>query len=453
MNMVMPNAPIPPSIPTKASTEPQVLSFTKLARPQLIFGLVVTLLFFVGFGGWAALAPLVSGAAAPGVVSPDSSRRVVQHLEGGIISAIHVREGKSVKRGDPLLTLESTRQNASFSTRKKQWLRLLAQRARLEAHSSNLEEVELPLALQSPRAAGLEGFVATQNRLFETQRTTMQQQIEIQERRVEQLEEEIVSINAQNNGLLTQFTLLGEEIKDKERLLESSLIKKSDVLALRRQQASVGSEIASNRAGIARIRHSIEETRLNLLQAQAAFRDEVAEESAQVDNQIATIEQDMIASGDVLRRTEVSSPVDGTVLNIRSQTIGGVIKAGDAILDIVPVNDELIILARLSPRDIDLVHVGLEAKVHLVPFQNRHSRPLVGEVTQVAADATFDDATRETFYEIRVLVSAEEVRSREGIYLTPGMPAEVIVVTGERTMLHYLFDPVARTLRSAFVYD
>ncbi len=453
MNAITSAKTLLPARPDSATNTSDRTTLGRMIRPQIVVGAIVTLLFFGVFGGWAALAPLVSGATAPGVVSPDSSRRAVQHLEGGIIRSIDVREGQTVSAGDLLMTLESTRAAATFSAREKQWLRLLAQRARLDAQASDLPEMVLPPELELASAAGLDDFIASQTSLFETRRATLNQQAEIQERQVEQLRREIESINAQNEALLTQYALIGEEIEDKESLLERQLINKSEVLALQRQRASIGGTMSSNQARIAQINQSIEETRLNLLQAEEAFRDRVAAEASEVNNQIATIEEDMIASGDVLRRTEVISPVDGTVLNIRNQTIGGVIRPGDEILDIVPVNDQLIVFARLSPRDINLVHPGLEAKVHLVPFQNRNALPLIGEVTQVAADSTFDEATRETFFEVRVLVSNDELAKHEGMFLAPGMPAEVIIVTGERTMLQYLFDPVVRTLRSAFVYD
>src|SRR5690606_1191445 len=155
--------------------------------------------------------------------------------------------------------------------------------------------------------------------------------------------------------------------------------------------AGLRGDIAANEARIARTNQSIEETRLKLLQADEQFRNQIADEATQVNNDIARLEEDMVATGDVLRRTEIVSPSDGTVLNLRNQTPGGVVRPGEPILDIVPLNDELIILAQLAPRDIDLVKVGLEARVQLVPFQSRNSLPLIGEVIQVAADSVIDE--------------------------------------------------------------
>ncbi len=439
----------PPPKPASAGSD----GIRPLMRGPALFGLVTVLLFFGVFGGWAALAPLASGAVAPGVVSPDSSRKVIQHLEGGIISVLHVREGQRVARGDPLVTLEATRAEASFSSRREQWLRLLVVRARLEAHVLGRGELVLPAQVAESSTPALEDFVATQTQLFAIRQSTLAQQQQIHQRQVEQLESEIASLRAENQGLQRQAALIDQEIADKSGLLDQQLIARSEVTALQREQARLMSAVASNDARIAQAGQSIEEVRLQQLQTADKFRDEVAQESTQVNNELAQLDEDMVSTQDVLQRTEIQSPVDGIVLNLRNQTTGGVIRPGDPIMDIVPLGEDLVILARLAPKDIDVVKVGLPAQVTLLPFASRNALPLHGEVTQVAADSTLDEATRQTYYEIRIRVAAAELARHDGFYLSPGMPADVTVVTGERTMLEYLLEPFLRSLRSAFVYD
>ena len=430
----------PPPKPASAGSD----GIRPLMRGPALFGLVTVLLFFGVFGGWAALAPLASGAVAPGVVSPDSSRKVIQHLEGGIISVLHVREGQRVARGDPLVTLEATRAEASFSSRREQWLRLLVVRARLEAHVLGRGELVLPAQVAESSTPALEDFVATQTQLFAIRQSTLAQQQQIHQRQVEQLESEIASLRAENQGLQRQAALIAAEFNP---------ITSPQVTALQREQARLMSAVASNDARIAQAGQSIEEVRLQQLQTADKFRDEVAQESTQVNNELAQLDEDMVSTQDVLQRTEIQSPVDGIVLNLRNQTTGGVIRPGDPIMDIVPLGEDLVILARLAPKDIDVVKVGLPAQVTLLPFASRNALPLHGEVTQVAADSTLDEATRQTYYEIRIRVAAAELARHDGFYLSPGMPADVTVVTGERTMLEYLLEPFLRSLRSAFVYD
>lgn len=441
-----------PTAEVGRSTEPKPRVLTLLKGPSL-FGSVVVLLFFVVLGGWAAFAPLSSGALAPGIVGPDSNRKVIQHLEGGIIRTVHVREGQTVRTGDLLITLESTRAEATYSSREVQWLRLLVIKARLAAQEAGATSITLPEALVGVTDPDLLDFIANQQRLFTIRQTTIRQQESIHERQIEQLGSEIASVAAESEGMRRQIELLTAELTDKQSLLDEQLISRSAVLELQREMARLESAIAANGARTARANQSIEEIRLALLQARETYRDQVAEESTRTNNEIAQIDEDMISTGDILRRTEITSPVDGVVLNFRNQTPGGVIRAGEPIMDLVPVDEDMIIVARLQPRDIDVVHAGQLAQVTLVPFASRNSLPLEGEVTQVAADSTLDEATRQYYYEVRVRIGIDELARHDGIYMSPGMPADVTVVTGERTMLQYLIDPFLRSVRSAFVTD
>lgn len=425
----------------------------RLMRGPVWFSAAIVALFFGALGTWAALAPLSSGAIAPGAVSPEGSLKTIQHLEGGIISVLHVREGQTVAVGEPLVTLESTRAAATYDARREQWLRLLAVRARLEAHATARDVMTLPEELDGIESSNLADFVANQQRLFAIRNGTQEQQEAIFARQIEQLESEIASVAAENGGLSTQLTLVNEELTAKESLMEQQLIARSTIQALQRQQASLVSAMAANEARIARAGQSIEETRLTVLQSRDGFQDQVAEELTQINNEIAQIDEDLRATGDVLRRTEIVSPVAGVVQNMRTQTTGGVIRAGDPIMDIVPVDDDMVVLVRLNPQDIDVVHPGLNARLTLLPFASRNALPLNGTVTQIAADITVEERTGHSYYEVKVVVSADELAKHEGMYLSSGMPADVTIVTGERTMLQYLMEPIMRSLQSAFVAD
>ena len=423
-----------------------------LRRPIVIGGIVV-LVLVVGLILWAALASISGAVLAAGTVRVENNSKQIRHLEPGIIKQILVREGQRVAAGELLMTLDPVRAEANFAGQQGQWMRLLVTRARLQALAAGENALSLPEDVTGVTDPAFLDFVETEQRLFEIRQTTLSQQEQILGRRVEQLGSEIESVRAESVGLKGQMDLISEEIADKQRLLDQQLISRSQVMALQRELARLQSAIASNDARIAQAQQSIEETRLTSLQTRETFFDEVAEQMRQVNDQIAQIDEGLRQTGDALRRTDIVSPVDGIVLNLVNQTPGGVVRPGETIMEVVPVNEDMIVVARLAPKDIDVVTIGLKAHVTLVPFATRNTLPLNGEVTQVAADSKVDPMTGAHFYEVRVGIPPEELARHEGMYLSPGMPADVTVVTGERTMFHYLFDPVWRSLQTAFVYD
>ncbi len=433
-----------------ARSRVSILSF--LWRPVWV-GAAIVLVFFGAFGGWATLAPLNSGAIAGGVVSPTSSRQVIQHLEGGIIRTIHVRDNQRVSKGDALITLEDTRAAAGFASTHEQYLRLLVTRARLDAHAQKAESMVMPSEIAETDEPSLAAFVFNQIQLFDTERRTQQQMVEIYQRRIEQFRSEIEAVTAEIGGHEAQKELIDSDLKDQEGLLERQLVPRAQVTALRRESARLAAAIGAGRAQIARSRQAIEETNLSILRASESFLIEIADSASEINNEIAVLEQDLASGRDILRRTVITSPVDGVVLDLAYKTPGGVVRPGEPILTVVPVDDDMVIVAQLQPRDIELVHEGLEARVSLLPFSSRNLLPLTGVVTDVAADSTYNEAARQHFYEIKVRVPAEEIARQDGVYLGPGMPAEVTVVTGARTMLQYLMAPLARAVSNGFIYD
>lgn len=445
MNAIYP----PPTLPPKAKPA----SAARLSRGPVLFGSAIALVFFGIFGSWAALAPLSSGAIASGVVSPDSSRRVIQHLEGGRIQTINVREGQVVAKGDLLMILDKTSAQAQYTALRAQWLRLQAISARIRAQQLTSDAIEFSPEVLAVTAPAFVEFVTNQQQTFLIRRTTLEQQLSIFDRQIEQLGSQISAMQAESVGLQTQIDLIGAEIADKVSLVDQQLLARSALLTLQREQASLVSAIAGNGARIAQAGQSIEEIRLSALQARETYRNEVADESTQINNELAQVEENLTRALDILERTDIVAPVDGIVLGMRFKTEGGVITPGSPILDIVPADDDLVIVARLNPQDIEAVSVGLLAHVTLTPFASRNMLPLTGEVMQIDADSTPDERSGMAFYQMRVEVSAEEMAKHPGIYLSPGMPADVTVVVGERTMLQYLIGPFIRSLESAFVHD
>lgn len=425
-----------------------------LIKPAATAGLVIIGLVFGVAGTWAALAPLAGAAIATGVVSPDGSRKTIQHLEGGIIKEILIREGDTVSAGQILYRLEVTQAQANYSARREQWLRLVATRARLDAHAQDAPRMTLPAEVTRPENDELEAFVENQQQLFELRRRGLEERENILRQQLRQLEEQTRGKRLENEGLDLQLKLLEEEAEDKATLVRQRLARKPEYLAIQRSIAEVKSRMGSNIATIGSLEERMGEIRLQVNAARTQFRDQNAELLMKTNNDLAQIEESLISTQDILRRTEIVAPASGTVLNMRFRTVGGVVRPGEPVVDLVPKEDVLVVDARLPATDIDVVRSGLPAMVHLVPYLTRDTPMLEGVVTHVGADSNVDQQTGQRFYEIKVRVDRSKLDSLgHTIELSPGMPVEVFVMTRNRTALGYMFEPLTRSFRRAFRED
>lgn len=418
-------------------------------RGPVLIGAAVVVLFFAGLGGWAAVAPLASAAIAAGVISPDGNRRTVQHLEGGIIREILVRDGDRVAAGDPLILLSDAQPQASHQSLMSQYRMLAATRSRLRAEQLARETVAFPEWLDAARDdPDVAALLETQAQLFRTRRQTLDGRTDILRRRIAQLQEEVVGLEAEIASQTTQLALIDDEIAGVARLVEQGLERRPRLLGLQRAKAEIEGALAQNRAAIARAEQAIGETELQILTVRVQRADETAAELNDVQTEMLTLEERLAASRDVLHRLAVTAPVGGTVMGLRYHNTGGVIGPGDPILDIVPFDDDLLVDARVSPLDIDVVRPGLTAQVHLSAYPQRNLPRIEGTVRQVSADSFADEDTGQSYYLARVEVDRERLASfDQDIDLLPGMPAEVMIYTGERTVLDYLLEPIMRTVR------
>ncbi len=421
------------------------------ARGPVLAGIGVIGLFFGGFGAWAALSPLSSAAIAPGVVVVESNRKTVQHLEGGIIEEILVNEGEQVQAGQVLLRLDETRSRATYDVLLGQYRAALALENRLTAEQDGLASIvfadELNSAAGNPDVAKI---LAGQNRLFEARRTTVAGQIEILRQGISEFEEEIKGLQAQQEAQAKQIALLRDEYKDVKQLYEKGLDKKPRVLALQRAMAKLEGEEGEYVASIARARQAIGEAELRIINVQNTFQHEVVAEQRGAQRDVAELRDRIRAQEDVLRRMAVEAPQAGVVVALRFHTTGGVIAPGDAILDIVPSEDELTIEARVRSDDIDVVHAGLAAKIRLSAFRRRTTPTIAGLIARVSADRFEDERTGIPFYLARVEVDSDELAALDDVKLYPGMPVEVMIATGERLALDYLLSPITDSIHRAF---
>lgn len=434
----------------EASSElPDLPDLTRGPR-RLAFGILV---LFVGLGGgWSVLAPLASAAIAPGVVSPEGARRSVQHFEGGIIDEVHVTDGDRVARGDPLITLEDVRAKADHTVLRERYLHLRARVARLEAEHALAEKVALPDELQPVRlSSSARDVVAAQLELFENRRHTLEARREVLDQRVLQLEEENAGLREAIAGQNRQMELVEREIAGVEKLYDKGLERLPRLLELRRTQAQIRIDRAQNRARIARNLQAIGETRIEKASLEDDWRERAGDELAEARAELAEAKSRLPKTEDALTRTVVRAPLAGTIVELAFTTVGGVVKPGERIVDIVPAEADLLIDARVRPQDIEDVHTGLEAKVILSAYTQRTMPTITGRVETVSADRITEERSNDAYYLARVEVDREQlIDLGDHVELVPGMPAEVMIRTGERTFFDYLVTPLVQSFNRSF---
>lgn len=408
--------------------------------------------FVLLFGLWSALAPIHSAAVASGLLRADQGgRKVVQHLEGGIIKRLLVREGDTVAAGQPLVELDSTATAAEGTALQANYDALLAQDARLSAERQGLASVVYPGELLARRdEPQVQAILRASDRLFRAGIGSQGDQVRVLARRIAQGRADLGGTAPQLAAVAEQSRLIGEELAGVETLVGERLERRTRLLTLQRQQT----ELASQRERLLTSRNKLEDT-IGELQAQVSLvrgqrTTDAAGEQREVQARLAEAREKLKISRDINRRRMILAPVAGNITNLRLVTPGGVLPAGQPILDIVPRDMPPVVIVRLHANDIDVVHPGLRAEVRLTPYKTRSVPTLVGHVRQVSADAVIDDKTGEAFYEAQVILPPNALREVPSVRLVSGMPAEVFIQTGERSLLQYFSQPLIDSFRRAF---
>lgn len=420
-------------------------------RPSILFGLFVILVAFCGFGVWAAMASIASAVIAPGTVTVDSNRKKIQHLEGGVVKDLLVRDGNEVEEGDVLIRLDENRPQAALSILQSRYDSARATEGRLLAEQQDLQEISFPeqLLMRSSDIKVAE-ILAGQLQLFEARRNSRKGEAEILENRIIQLQDDVKGIEAQQRAKGRQISLVKEEKDSIKDLLDKGYSDRPRFLALERESARLEGERGELISDIARTNTRIGETRLEMIQLRKNFLEQVVTELRSIGADVADLEEQIDAARHTLEHIEIRSPVDGVVVGMGVHTVGGVIRSGETILEVVPMNDQLIIEVRVQPQDIDNVAIGLQAGVQFTAFKQRTTPRLQGEVIYLSADRFVDERTGEAYYLARIRVTEEEVKRLGDQRLQPGMPAEIMIRTGERTAFQYLVQPFADSLEKAW---
>ncbi len=443
------------SLHAREVTQPDLAEFSSV-RPYVIMGVMAALLLFGSMTVWSFTAPLAKGAIAPGKITVASNRKTIQHLEGGIVRAIHISNGDQVSEGDVLMELDSSRATANQSIQNKRLLTAMAQNARLSALNQGLETLSFPDSLLTAAEAdpSLAALVETERQTFEAQRNTMTVRREILEEQIAQLEEQISGFRAQIDAFERQRSLIQEEIEDVGFLLEKGLVERPRLRALQRTEAGLTGEIDANRASIAQSQQRIAEAKLQMIEMEESEAERIKEELRVVQERMNELRSEIEAADDVVDRLQITAPQDGLIVDLQFHTIGGVVQPGQRIADLVPLQDELVISAQVMPQNVDSVAIGLPADVILSGLNQRTTPKLRGVVRNLSADILEDPRTGMPYYQASIAIPAEELeRLPPGTVLTPGMPAETIIITGQRSAFSYLIQPIEEAARKGLVAE
>src|SRR4051812_46499976 len=420
-------------------------------RKHLLFGLVVVLVLAGGFGGFASTVQISGALIAPGAVVVDSNVKKVQHPTGGVVGEVRVRDGDLVKAGDIVVRLDDTVTRASLAIVVKTLNGLYARAARLEAEQRGETMLTFPPQL-TERASDpdVQNVMTSESKLFEVRvHGRAGQKAQLRER-VLQLNEEIGGLTAQEAAKDKEIALIEKELVGVRQLYEQHLVQLTRLTTLERDAARLNGERAQFIASRAQAKGKITETELQIIQVDKDLVSDVSKDLRETNDKIGEFIERKVTAEDQLRRIDIRAPQDGMVLQSTVHTVGGVISAGDAIMMIVPQQDNLSVEAKVNPQDIDQLQIGQKTLLRLSAFNQRTTPELNGVVSRISPDTTTDQRTGQSYYTMRVSLPPEEVARLGDVKLIPGMPVEAFVQTGDRTMISYLAKPLHDQLMRAF---
>ncbi len=402
---------------------------SKIAENTINYGVKALIVFVILFLGWAAFLPIKSASIADGVVVLDFNRKTIQHLEGGIIDQILVKEGQMINQGDVLLYLHDIKAKTEQQILKERLWTMQLQKQRLKAEKENKQSLNLTDffsevgELSQDDNAKLEEIATNQLRLFQSRKAKRQGEIKVLEKKLKSAEIRL--------GLFEKELGLIKPLVDEDNL---PILREIDL-----------------QKSIAEADEQAETARLQISNYKNEDLSETLKEIKESDMEIVTLYNQLSASKDVLKRSAIKSPVSGKVMNIKYHTIGAVVPPAGEIMNIVPQHEELIIEAKVKPQDIDNVAIGMKSKIQLTAYKGKKVPKLNGEVINISADIVTNEQTRESYFLARISISKKDIEKlKEKIELYPGMPAQVFIITGSRSLISYMFTPISDSTYKAF---
>ena len=409
----------------------------------------------LGFGGfllWAGLAPLDEGVPSQGTVMIDTKRKTVQHLSGGIIQKVAVQEGQTVKEGDTLIELDSATARSNYESVRQRYLSLRAMQGRLTAEQADKDVITFhPDLLEARSDPLIQIQMQTQSQLLLTRRNSLRATLQGIEESIQSQQGLLTTYEGMLSQRRNQLALIQEELKNTRSLVAEGYAPRNRQLELERQVAEVNTSIVELNGNTLRAQRAIAELRQQAQVRRQEYRKEVETDLANVLREVQSDAEKLAAVKNDLERTEIRSPATGQVIGLAVQTIGGVIQPGQKLMDIVPEDAALLLEARIDPHFIDRVHPGLKTDVRFNAFAHTPQLVVEGEVTSLSNDLLTEQvgSGQVSYYLARVKVTPEGIKKLGTHRLQPGMQAEVVIKTGERSMLTYLINPLTKRLAAS----
>ncbi len=416
------------------------------------FGWMIVLFGVGGFLLWALLAPLDKGVPLSGTVAKESNRQAVQHQSGGTVQELLVRNGDVVKAGQVLVRMNSVMAQSGVEVTESQYLSGLAAEARLTAERDGRKQITFPPELEQRRSEPLVAeLISLQNSLLSSRQASLQSELGALEESIAGLKLQIRGLEESRDSKKEQVTFLKEQLGGMRDLAKEGYVARNRLLDLERTYAQLGGEISEDIGNIGRSQRQVTELVLRKAQRMQDYQKEVRTQLSDVQRDAQGQGARLQAQNFELSNVEVKSPVDGTVVNLAVFTNGGVVAPGFKMMDIVPTNDALVVEGQLPTNLVDKVHAGLKVELMFSAFNTNRTPHIEGEVVSVAADRNVEERTGMPYYVVHVKVTQAGAKkiAENKMDIRPGMPVELFVKTGERTMMNYLFRPILDRMPAA----
>jgi HlyD family type I secretion membrane fusion protein len=428
------------------------LPFGRGQRGTAIAGYALIIFTFGIMGGWAAVAPLDRGVVAQGVVMIEDNRKVVQHLEGGMVNEISVKEGQFVVEGQLLLKLSPLQASSNLDTVRSQLDSALALEASLVAEIDHSESIAFSPELLERRAASpvLNRIVQDQTLQFEERKRSRAAQVTLIEAKVQQLESEMAGIAVEKASTEKQIGFIDEELTGLRSLKERELIPITRVLAMERERTRLEGIIGRAIADTAKASNGISEARLQVMQLKQKFQEEASAQLLETRQKINSSREKLVVAKDLLTRLDIRAPRSGAVQNLKVFTVGQVVRAGESLMEIVPNNERLVVHAQLPVNSIEHLRVGQTAEIRFPGLHSRRIQMMTGKLASISHDRLVDDVTKQPYFLGLIDLADAKLDERYRDKLIAGMQADVVVATGERTALEYIVSPLKDALHTSF---
>lgn len=433
------------------STRPPVPTAPS-ARGPVLFGFAMLAILVGGFGLWSTMTEIAGAVVAPGRVEVEQNRQVVQHPDGGVVETIFVKDGDTVKAGDPLVQLDGTLLKSEHAIVQGQFFEILARRGRLEAERDGKDKISFPDELIAAAKANPEiaDLVRGQEGLFAARLETTANELEQLAKQRAQIADQIDGIAAQRRAAGDQMALIDKELADLKGLLDRGLTQAGRVLALEREKARLEGSAGELDAARAEAGGKITEIDIEVLKRGSTRREDANTQLRDLGYRELELAERRRSLGEQIDRLDIRAPVAGIVHALQVTTPRAVVRAAEPLLYIIPQDRPLVIAAQVTPIHIDEISVGLPVTLRFAAFDSRTTPELTGRVRQISADALTDEASHQSFYRAEVVLEPGEMAKLGGRPAIPGMPVEVFIRTGERTPLAYLMKPLAEYFNRAF---